>query len=544
MIHSLVDQLLQRSPYLQHPDEGEDMDPAALLNRSEINLGKMLGSGNFSNAYEVIGLDLENQAVASPLSVRTDEDKENENYTGNGMSSIEGQQRIKLATKLFDHGKCLYAVKCLRPELLDNSNPKAFLDAATDLVIEAKYLCKLDHCNILKVRGLAKGWEGAFADGQYDSFFILTDRLEETLNQRIKRWKKGEFPGENTLERKLPIALQVASAISYLADRNLLFRDLKPQNIGIVYESSLEDTPLVVKLFDFGFCRELPSVVDQEQQDMADIGLSSRSSTLMSGETVFMMSGKGTRRYMATEVLLRNQYNLKCDVYSWAMVCWELLTLHKPFYQYTKEQHAFFVCEGGDRPPLESPTAPFWPPSGLRSLSVSVTSAQSVVPMRGGDNIDFQKVMTDPLRDLLKEAWHQDVSQRLTMREVHNKLQFIIQSNDAATEERPGGLASRTYLHNSCLTRVGGMRNKVVELAEDIKGLPIMACFGHGILKENDDVRLVEQATCNPDLHYKAEGIQFKKGQEDVSEESSHGQRNLFGGAFPNFSQPSPLMAQ
>jgi serine/threonine protein kinase len=301
VIHLLVEQLTRRSPFLRSSDYDGDQDIAPLC-RDEIRTGQLLGSGNFSNVFEVVSLDLrEQQGDGRTLKNVTGADGENEDSPCYG--SIERLPRSKVAsTEHRDEtaGDQLRSnlrgtheqlcLKCLKPELLEGDNPKAFLDAATDLVIEAKYMSKLSHKNILKVRGLAEGWEAAFSNGEYDSFFILIDRLDETLNQRVKKWRRGELTEENTIERKLPLMRQLASALAYLHDRRILFRDCKPQNIGLIME---QDSGLSIKLFDFGFCRELPALM-QARDDVED-RVSSSVTSLKSGEQVFLMSGKGTR---------------------------------------------------------------------------------------------------------------------------------------------------------------------------------------------------------------------------------------------------------
>lgn len=99
-------------------------------------------------------------------------------------------------------------------------------------------------------------------------------------------------------------------------------RDLKPNNIGFLGTR--------VQLFDFGLSRELPQV---------DL------------EMPFEMSGKvGTLRYMAVEVALHRPYNVAADVYSWAMVVYELMTLQKPFGGWTRDMHNNLVCGKSVRP--------------------------------------------------------------------------------------------------------------------------------------------------------------------------------------------------
>jgi len=351
VIHSLVEQLTRRSPFLQqHQKLGEEYDdemsasqdhndPSSkimMLDRKEVQTGALLGQGNFSNVFEVIGFQLQHQILPLPTrqsscdtlddeqqqqiimapcfvngevqqrsssrlcKARKDEeasDTRDNCDTLHPYDEIEEPMQEETPVSEDDHDKRRkYAIKCLKPELLESSTPKAFLEAATDLVVEARYLTRLNHPNILKVRGIAKGWESAFENGEYDSFFILMDRLEETLSKRIRRWRHGEFPKENTLERKLHVALQIASALEYLHERRLVLRDIKPNNIGILKNKSNEDDSLDrIQLFDFGFCRELP-IVQQGRHDIVDvIPEFSHVSTLASGETVFLMSGKGTR---------------------------------------------------------------------------------------------------------------------------------------------------------------------------------------------------------------------------------------------------------
>ena len=74
----------------------------------------------------------------------------------------------------------------------------------------------------------------------------------------------------------------------------ILHRDIKPQNIGFDIRGD-------IKIFDLGLAKELKPI-DKEGKDQ------------------FHTSGlAGTRRYMAPEVCLRDNYGTKVDVYSWAI---------------------------------------------------------------------------------------------------------------------------------------------------------------------------------------------------------------------------------
>ena len=72
-----------------------------------------------------------------------------------------------------------------------------------------------------------------------------------------------------------------------------VFSDLKPQNLGFIEDDTIQ-------LFDFGLCRELPKPKGQAHRD----------ENLEDEEDfdVFLMSGVGTQRYMAPEILNTRRY--------------------------------------------------------------------------------------------------------------------------------------------------------------------------------------------------------------------------------------------
>ncbi|CAJ1957208.1 unnamed protein product [Cylindrotheca closterium] len=230
-----------------------------------------------------------------------------------------------------------YACKHLQQRLMDQ--PNDFRTAAVELVYEAHMLSSFDHPNILKIRGWAHNGVASFAEGWNDSFFLMLDVLDETLDMRIERWYREQQDGmwammaspssaaqqmEARHLEKLRIMNELASALDYIHQRGVIFRDAKPQNIGFLGDR--------VQLFDFGLSRELP---------------------LLDTSAQFEMSGKvGTLRYMAPEVATNKPYGVSADVYSWAMVSYEILSLVKPFDGWTREMHASFVCLQGQRPDM------------------------------------------------------------------------------------------------------------------------------------------------------------------------------------------------
>ena len=182
------------------------------------------------------------------------------------------------------------------------------------------------------------------AKGRYDDFFIVMDRLHDTLDKKIMRWYQEAFyetPGREKKEEeniiKTRYARQLASALDYLHQRGIIYRDLKPHNVGFTIDGRLQ-------LIDLGMCRDLPKGRDVED--------------------TFEMSCCGTQRYIAPEVVRAgSSYNAKADVYSWAMVVYQMFSLSKPYAEYDSAEHTEYVCYGGERPPrgdLATAPRPIW----------------------------------------------------------------------------------------------------------------------------------------------------------------------------------------
>ena len=70
-----------------------------------------------------------------------------------------------------------------------------------------------------------------------------------------------------------------------------------------------------------------------------------------------MTAETGSYRWMAPEVIRHEPYGTGCDVYSFGVLCWEMLTYSIPFPQHTVFEVALSVATKGMRPeiPAHSP---------------------------------------------------------------------------------------------------------------------------------------------------------------------------------------------
>jgi serine/threonine protein kinase len=219
------------------------------FDQSELVLGKRLGHGGFSIVYEV-------------ALVTHSENKPDSEHTATTMCSEEQAERRQVACRRGN-----YAVKFLNQKTL--ADPDRYCIGCADLVLEAKFLANLQHTHIIKLRGMPLGGTAGMATCQELSYFLLLDKLQSTLNERMELWRRQEeqllnpggirklFQMSSLRKRKkefdaerLQVALDVADALEYLHEHRIIYRDLKPENIGF----DCKDT---VILFDFGLAKEL-----------------------------------------------------------------------------------------------------------------------------------------------------------------------------------------------------------------------------------------------------------------------------------------------
>eukprot|EP00934_Nitzschia_sp_Nitz4_P004290 Nitzschia sp. Nitz4//scaffold369_size34440//28819//30358//NITZ4_007847-RA/size34440-processed-gene-0.18-mRNA-1//1//CDS//3329549380//4280//frame0 len=347
----------------------------------EIVLGAKLGSGGFCDVLEVSAITLSKEHKEA----KDDPTQENKEQTIDSKISRELRKFLSLHCRREGGAQdARYAIKQLRQDI--RNDPPELCRAIVDINVEISILNKIEHPNIIKIRGLGAG------PRFHDDVFVIMDRLYDTFGRRMKRWReeKNIYKGlvgkwqdplqikKSRLWRKrVLVALDLSSALSYLHSKRIIHRDIKPQNIGF-------DVRDDVKLFDFGLARELPDVGEATEDGL------------------FHLSMCGSLRYMAPEVFCKKPYGETCDVYSVSILFWEMLSLKETFRKYDTDE---LMLKHVHSPPYQRPRVkPNWP---------------------------------TPLKDILQRAWHPLPTHRPQMHAVEDTLGQVLSRCSNPTRTAP-----------------------------------------------------------------------------------------------------------
>ena len=127
------------------------------------------------------------------------------------------------------------------------------------------------------------------------------------------------------------VADGLAKGMAYLHSRGVIHRDIKPSNT--LLDGDVATGQFTVKMSDFGLAAEASPSGDR------------------TAET-------GTYRWMAPEVIRHEDYSQTADVYSFAVVLWQLVTRDEPFHHQSQVDAAAAVALENARPPFPENTPP------------------------------------------------------------------------------------------------------------------------------------------------------------------------------------------
>ena len=159
----------------------------------------------------------------------------------------------------------------------------------------------------------------------------------------------------------------------YLSIPSIIFRDIKPDNIGFTKNDQ-------IKIFDFGLAKEL-----RRERYVAP--------------NKYHGSIAGSFRYMSPEMMSGAPYGLPADVYSFAILLWEIIHLKQPFPRSNPKHHRVDVLVWRSRPRIKH---------GIPHV----------------------------LKTLLRNSWHHKPHNRPNMNTVHNTIGCYLLSRRQITSMR------------------------------------------------------------------------------------------------------------
>src|SRR3990167_9153657 len=198
----------------------------------------------------------------------------------------------------------------------------------------------LDHPNIVKLVGICKKPLRIVME------FITGGDLHHLIRKEQTNSEGGKY--FEPLAEKLPwklrylIMLDIAKGMKYLFGRDIIHRDLRSPNIFIITtEVSNSRRAIYAKVADFGLSVPLPSATGNLR----------------------------SWRWLAPEVFhySSTRHDIRSDIYSFAVVCWELIQGTFPFGTFTfysfPFQHPllFFPSSLSLHPPHSLPLPPSLP---------------------------------------------------------------------------------------------------------------------------------------------------------------------------------------
>jgi len=182
---------------------------------------------------------------------------------------------------------------------------------------EMETLTSLHHPNVVQLIGICI---------ENNEVYIVTEFV--TGGSLRKRLKNKEIVLDWPL--KVHIAKNLALAMTYLHSKNIIHRDLKSHNllVGELWK---------IKVCDFGLARK----ADAPKATGGNVA----------------MTIVGTDDWMAPEVAQGQDYNSACDVFSYGMVLFEIITREKPPQREMLQKYAFVPEKVKPLIPKDTPPA-------------------------------------------------------------------------------------------------------------------------------------------------------------------------------------------
>ena len=261
-----------------------DESPGAFLESSIFEIGLKIITSSHSNKVPGSDDSLEDDLIGQTIG---------EQYLVEKKLGQGGMGKVYLA-----RDRSLHNQEVVVKLLLEASLQNPYLRQRVKREIEA--LARLNHPHVVRITR-AGDWNGK-------PYIVMPYVNGDTLRSRISS-------GGMDLKRAASILEQIGGALDYVHEQGIFHRDLKPDNIML---QQVNSNPDFVTIVDFGIAKVTDSTVGPTTP--ADIAI-------------------GTAQYMSPEQLRGGEtITAASDVYSMAVMAYEMVTGRPPFYSSSAAQ--------------------------------------------------------------------------------------------------------------------------------------------------------------------------------------------------------------
>ncbi|KAF6134468.1 hypothetical protein GIB67_034882 [Kingdonia uniflora] len=251
----------------------------------------------------------------------------------------------------------------------ENFAVRHFFGEIEQVIPEISLVSSLSHPNVMQ-------FLCGFSDEEKKECFLVMELMNKDLSSYMKELCRPRKRVPFSVPVAVDLMLQIARGMEYLHSRKIYHGHLNPSNILVKARNSTSEGYLNVKIYGFG--------------SSSIKNLTYRSASVQNGSNPFI--------WYAPEVLLEEEqpgngcvskYSEKADVYSFGMICFELLTGKVPF----DDGHLQGDKMSRNIRTGERPLFPFQSPKYLTNLT--------------------------------KKCWHTDIAQRPSFLSICRILRYI-----------------------------------------------------------------------------------------------------------------------
>lgn len=215
-------------------------------------------------------------------------------------------------------------------------------------------------------------------------YVIYDDKLSLVIEYCDGRALKDYFENITynlSVRQKLQTLIDTANALEFIHSLGIIHKDIKSMNILLKYFIKDKNTEVLAKLADFGISQTLEEIEQSYSGVYQNIG---------------------TTQWMSPEDLRNEKPGFKSDIYSFAIMIWEIFSERVPY--------ADNLSEDGD------PLAPY--------QLIYLVAEENLRP-----RMDLLKEDTPPeIIEFLPNCWHQDPDQRPSLSDIFYFLKNLIKN--------------------------------------------------------------------------------------------------------------------